>query len=108
MYAITEEIIVGSVGELASINLPALYYGLIEFEEGFKLQNGKYEQLPSTKSGGTTTEVSEYVCADGGVGYQVFVTVEVEGKKMAASFGVGPESGDRSFGWVEMKEEEYA
>ena len=67
--------------------------------------NGKYKQYKPVTADAVTQEVHEYVCPDRTVGYQVFVTAEIDGKKMTKSFGKGKEASSRDFDWTEVKEE---
>ena len=71
-------------------------------QEAYKLDNGKYKQR--LREG--DTEIHEYECPNGEVGYQVYLHKELDGKQMIKSFGRGQEKSARDFDWKEVINEE--
>lgn len=82
-----------------------LFYDFKIQEEEYKEINGKYKQVMAQEQDGVKQEVHEYVCLDGSVGYQVYLSSLIDGEQMSTSFGVGPESGERSFDWVMVQQD---
>lgn len=73
-------------------------------QEAYASAKGKYEQKKPITVDKVTQEVHEYVCSDGSIGWQAFVTATIDGKLMSKSFGVGKEAKARSFDWAEVKD----
>lgn len=91
-----------SIPEIPDVQ--TLFSTFSDEQEVYKISNGKYEQKLATVVNGNTEEVHEYVCPDGSVGWQAFVTTDISGTTMRKSFGVGPEHESRDHDWVEVIE----
>ena len=89
----------------ADTKLEQVYADFDLEQETYRETANKYKQCKPVTDGDVTQEVHEYVCPDGSVGYQVFVTATIDGKKMIKSFGKGKEATSRDFDWTEVKEE---
>ncbi len=90
-----------------STSLDSYKVSLTAEQEAYKKddKDGKYRQVKAKADSGVTQEVHEYVCPDGSVGWQAFVTAKIDGVEQCKSFGVGKESESRSHDWVELTEE---
>jgi len=83
---------------LKAVDIEEVFEPLDAEQEKYKKKVGKYKQ----KLRETDTEITEYVCPNGEVGYQIFIYKTIDGKEYVKSFGKGPESVARTFDWTEV------
>jgi len=91
--------------DVQTADLKAVFADFDVEQEKYREEFKKYKQFKPLAEGEKITEVHEYLCPDGSVGYQVFVTAVIDKKTMVKSFGKGREASSRDFDWTEVKEE---
>ena len=71
-------------------------------QEDYKKIKGKYCQVKEIKDGDVKKSITEYVCPNGEVGYQILLKKTIKGKEYMMSKGHGQEAKSRTFNWIEI------
>ena len=74
-------------------------------QEKYKAINKKYYQLKDVITADTKKRITEYVCPNGEVGYQIIVEKKIGEDWYQMSTGYGQEGKERTFSWREIIKE---
>ena len=75
-------------------------------QETYKSAEKKYCQVKEVVDGDMKKSITEYLCPNGAVGYQIILKKQIEDKEYIMSKGYGQESESRTFNWQEVINEE--
>jgi len=91
--------------QLNMINLDNLTKKLVQDQE--KQNSGKYKHVKKTKdNNGVDYSVTEYVCPNGDIGFDIIYTAVVDGEEYTKTVCFGAESLSRQHDWAKIIKED--
>ncbi len=71
-------------------------------QETYRVTENKYCQVKEVADGNMKKSITEYLCPNGEVGYQIILKKTIEDKEYCMSKGYGQEASSRTFNWQEI------